>query len=96
MSGWLTRRRLDVPEVHDLLHAQARMLDNWSETEPDSPERRRLWQALHRAGGALAERAYGGPTLATRFSYWIRPYDARFDARVWRWRRPAPCRVIDL
>lgn len=94
--SWLTRRRLDVPEVHDLIGAQNRMLDNWSETEPGSPERRSYWQELHRAGDALAARAYGGPTVATRVSYWLRPYDSRLDRRVWRWLRPGPCRVIEL
>lgn len=41
-------------------------------------------------------RACGGPTIRARLSYWIRPYDARLDARCWRWRRPGPCRVIVL
>ena len=94
--SYLTRKRLDVPEVADLLHAQARMLTNWADTEPDSEERRKLWQDLHRAGDALAERAYGGAPLSARFSYWIRPYDDRLDARVWRWNRPGPCRAIEL
>jgi hypothetical protein len=84
-SSWFTRKRLDVREVHDLLHAQARMLENWAETRPDSPERRELWRSLHRAGDELAYLVYGGPTLRTRFSYWLRPFDDKADRRRWRW-----------
>jgi hypothetical protein len=92
----LDRARLNVPEVHRLLAACDRMLDNWAETDPHSAERGRLWADVHVGAAALTERAYGGPTLRTRAAYWLRPYDARLDARVWRWRRPGPCRVIDL
>ena len=94
--SWLDRKRLDVPEVHRLLAELDRMLDDWAETEPGSPERRNLWQAVHRSAAVLSTRVYGGPTAWTRFSYWIRPYDPRIDARVWRWLRPGPCRVVHL
>lgn len=94
LSEALTRKRLDVPEVHALLAAQNRMLDNWSETVPDSDERRGLWQALHYAGDDLRGRAYGGAKLSTRVTYWLRPYDPCLDARVWRWRRPGPCVIV--
>lgn len=92
----LDRLRLNVPEVHTLLGRLDRMLDDWAETEPGSRERNRLWRDVHAAADALTERTYGGPTLAVRFSYWVRPYDARLDDRVWRWRRPGPCQVLDL
>ena len=96
MSDWLTRRRLDVPEVHTLLAATGRMLDEWAEAPHGGPERRRMWREVHRAADALADATSGGPTIATRVSYWLRPHDARLDARTWRWRRPGSCRVIDL
>lgn len=85
-----TRKRLDVPEVHSLLAALDKMLDDWAETVDGSPERRDLWRRVHLASLALTERAYGGPTLAARLSYWLRPYDPKRDARCWRWRR-LPC-----
>ena len=94
--SWLDRRRLDVPEVHRLLGALDRMLEEWAETEPESSERRNLWRAVHRAADDLTTRTYGGPTVWARFSYWLRPYDARLDDRVWRWQRPGPCRVVEL
>jgi hypothetical protein len=93
---WMDRRRLDVPEVHRLLAACDRMLDDWAETEPGSPERTHLWRNVHRSADDLAARAYGGPTIISRLSYWIRPYDARLDDRVWRWNRPGPCRQVQL
>jgi hypothetical protein len=92
----LTRLRLDVPEVHRLLGAIDRLVDGWAETEPGTPERRDLWLGMTRAADALTEATYGGPRVGTRLSYWARPYDPRLDARVWRWQRPGPCRVLDL
>ncbi len=89
------RKRLDVPEVHALLAATGRMLDEWAEAPEGGRERRRMWREVHRAADELAERAYGGPKLTVRLSYWLRPYDMRLNRRVWRWRRPGPCRVID-
>ncbi len=96
MNGWLTRRRLDIPEVHRLLGELDTMLDDWAETADGSPERRNLWRRVHRAADELAERAYGPAPITTRLSYWMRPYDARLDTRVWRWNRPGPCRVVTL
>ncbi len=96
MKRWLTRRRLDVPEVHRIIDACDRMLEDWAESEPDSPERRRLWRNVHSAAYDLGDAAYGGTPIRHRMSYWMRPYDMRLDARVWRWQRPGPCRVIYL
>lgn len=87
----LTRRRLNLPEVHRLLHAQQAMVENWGETEPHSPERAALWTELHRAGDALCDLAYGGPTLWTRWRYWIRPFDSLADRRRWKWQPRQPC-----
>jgi hypothetical protein len=95
VNGWLTRKRLDVPEVHALLGALDRMLDDWAETTDGSPERRRLWQQAHAAAYHLGERAYGGPALRHRIGYWLRPYDPKRDARCWRWRR-LPCFALVL
>jgi hypothetical protein len=91
----ITRKRLDVPEVHRLLAALDTMVDDWAETDEGSRERRTLWRNVHRAADDLAARAYGGPTLAARISYWLRPYDPKRDARCWRWRR-LPCVSIVL
>jgi hypothetical protein len=95
MRDWLTRRRLDVPEVHRLLYAQAAMLEDWAETEPHSPERAALWTNLHRAGDDLGDLVYGGPTLWMRWRYWIRPFDSLADGRRWRWQRRYPCQYGD-
>lgn len=91
----LTRKRLDVPEVHRLLAALDYQLDNWSETTDGSPERRDLWRRVHSAAAELGERVYGGPTMRVRFSYWIRPYDPKRDDRCWRWQR-MPCFSLDV
>jgi hypothetical protein len=91
----LSRLRLDIPEVHELLATLNTMLDDWAETTEGSTERQHLWRRVHHAAEQLTERAYGGPTWPTRTSYWLRPYDAHLDARTWRWRRPRPCQVID-
>lgn len=82
MTGWLTRRRLDVPEVHRLLGALDTMLDDWAETADGSPERRNLWRRVHRAADELAERAYGPAPITTRL---IRRALARLRARVAAW-----------
>lgn len=87
----LTRRRLNVPEVHRLLHAQRAMLEDWSETSPDSPERKALWTELHRAGDDLGDLVYGGPTLWMRWRYWIRPFDSLAGRRRWKWQPRQPC-----
>ncbi len=95
LADRITRARLDVPEVHRLIGALDRMLDDWAETTEGSPERRDLWRRVHRAAEQLAERTYGGPEpLLVRLSYWLRPYDDLRDARVWRWRR-VRCLVLD-
>lgn len=90
-SSVAMRRRLDVPEVHRLLAAQVRMLNDWSEA--DSRYQADMWIELHRAGDALSEAVYGGPSAWTRLSYWLRPYWHRTDSRVWRWQR-RPCRYV--
>ena len=92
----LTRKRLDVPEVHAILAACDRLMRDYAETDDGSPERADLFGFLSRASEELEQAAYGGPTIATSLSYWLRPYDARLDARVWRWNRPDPCKVIYL
>lgn len=89
------RKRLDVPEVHRLLHRLNEMQDEWAETDEGSPERADLWRRVHSAAFELATRAYGPETLRTRLSYWLRPYDPKRDARCWRWRR-LPCVVIEV
>lgn len=88
---FLIRRRLNVIEVHRLIHAQRAMLEDWSETEPHSPERAALWTNLHRAGDALGDLVYGGPTLWMRWRYWIRPFDDLADRRRWKWQPRQPC-----
>lgn len=90
----LTRRRLDVPEVHHLLDVLDRMVCQWADTEEGSPERAGLWRAVHSAAGELVDVAYPEP-LGYRISHWIRPYDPKRDARCWRWRR-LPCLVLDV
>lgn len=87
----LTRRRLNVPEVHRLIHAQQNMLAEWSEMPPGGPERKALWTELHRAGDDLHDLAYGGPTLWMRWRYWIRPFDMLADRRRWAWQPRQPC-----
>ena len=87
----LTRWRLNVPEVHRVIHAQRSMLDDWAETLPDSPERGALWTELHQAGDALGDMVYGGPSLSARWRYWIRPYDDLADQRRWRWQPRQRC-----
>jgi hypothetical protein len=91
VNHWRTRRRLNIPEVHRLLHAQQNMVENWAETNPDSPERKALWTELHRAGDALCDLAYGGPSLWAWWRYWIRPFDSLADRRRWRWQPRQPC-----
>lgn len=93
LRAWRLRRRLNVPEVHRLLAAQAQMLNDWSECTAGGPERARMWLELHRAGDALSDLAYGGPTAWTCLSYWLRPYWHGTDSRVWRWQRK-PCRYL--
>lgn len=89
---FLTRWRLNLPEVHRVIHAQRAMLDDWAETLPDSPERGALWTELHRAGDALGDLVYGdGPSLWVRWRYWVRPYDFLADARRWRWQPRQRC-----
>jgi hypothetical protein len=84
----LTRWRLDLPEVHRLLHAQQAMAADWVEFEPDSPERKALWTELHRAGDELHDVTYG-PALWPTVRYWIRPYNDLLDRRIWRWQKAA-------
>lgn len=87
-TGWLMRRRLDVPEVHVLLRACDRMLDDWAETEPGSADRRRMWRDVHRAADAVSELTYGQVPLLTRLRYWLRPFDGSLDRQRWRWSKP--------
>jgi predicted HAD superfamily Cof-like phosphohydrolase len=41
--------------VNDLLSAQHKMLDDWAEFPPDSPDRKAMWLRLHRAADAVRD-----------------------------------------
>lgn len=90
-SGWPWERRDWKPtpddRVRELVKAGALYV---AEAERIRAEVRSIVHAIDDLRGTDSF-AGTGPSLWTRLSYWLRPYDAIADRRRWRWQRSSGC-----